>query len=430
MFRKPAKPAATASAAPVPKVIKSRATSGVLSPTPAAKAAVQRKPSNTLTVKKPSVSPSKSPARGGKQAEPVTSSALLKSPSQRRRLSVVSSSTGFEADGAIPPSLVPPGSDHHRRASVNYFGTPGTGVGEEDARLGDDCLHLIARYASKSKAGVVPMNPHKVNQDAHFEIENFAQLPGQYFFCVMDGHGFQGQDVSGQVKRRLPINVAAEANLQSDPVTALFTGFQKTNEELFRSSIDISFSGSTTVSCLIRGKKIYCANVGDSRAILGRKYGSNWEAVALSEDHKPDRKDEEKRILASNGRVDSFRGMDGEPIGPLRVWLKNQDAPGLAMSRSMGDSVAASVGVTAYPEILERECDSHDKFIVIASDGVWEFISNQEAVNIVSPFYDRDDPQGACDELVRESNYRWRQEEEVIDDTTCIVVFFKNSEKR
>ena len=69
----------------------------------------------------------------------------------------------------------------------------------------------------------------------------------------------------------------------------------------------------------------------------------------MSRDHKPDAKDEKERIIQCNGRVDTFREPNGDPIGPARVWLKTENVPGLAMSRSIGDFVAASVGVSPEP---------------------------------------------------------------------------------
>ena len=63
-------------------------------------------------------------------------------------------------------------------------------------------------------------------------------------------------------------------------------------------------------------------------------------------------------------------------MGPERVWLKNEDIPGLAMSRSFGDQVAARVGVNAVPEITEMRMTPSDKIIILASDGVWEFLEN------------------------------------------------------
>lgn len=69
------------------------------------------------------------------------------------------------------------------------------------------------------------------------------------------------------------------------------------------------------------------------------------------------------------------------------MWLKNEDIPGLAMTRSFGDATAARVGVNAIPEIKEFELGKDDKVIVLASDGVWEFLENQDVAKIVYPFY-------------------------------------------
>jgi serine/threonine protein phosphatase PrpC len=93
------------------------------------------------------------------------------------------------------------------------------------------------------------------------------------------------------------------------------------------------------------------------------------------------------------------------------------------MSRSIGDFVAASVGVSAEPEFFETELVEEDKFLVIASDGVWEFISNEEAVNIIYPFWMQGNPEGACDKIVKESVAHWKKEDEVIDDITVVIVF-------
>lgn len=92
--------------------------------------------------------------------------------------------------------------------------------------------------------------------------------------------------------------------------------------------------------------------------------------------------------MQCGGRIDSFRDQNKQPIGPLRVWLKHEDIPGLAMTRSFGDEVASRVGVTCEPgkfefcllilEILELDLGKDDKFIVLASDGVWEFLQNED----------------------------------------------------
>lgn len=172
-------------------------------------------------------------------------------------------------------------------------------------------------------------------------------------------------------------------------------------------------SGSTVCTVLFNGTKVYCANAGDSRAIkvavtpyeqgsISRKskdkdrvvlilvIGPVIEATALNRDHKPELKDEAERILKKGGRIDSFRDYynNGEPIGPQRVWLQHEELPGLAMSRSFGDRVAHSVGVSCEAEVMEFTLGLNDKFVVIASDGVWEFLSNEDVANIIMPFYE------------------------------------------
>jgi serine/threonine protein phosphatase PrpC len=109
---------------------------------------------------------------------------------------------------------------------------------------------------------------------------------------------------------------------------------------------------------LIVGTKVFCANVGDSRATLARiqkdKNGVDQvTGIQLSRDHKADEPDEEARILRNGGRVQPYRDMQGNQLGPLRVWHLNEDIPGLAMTRSFGDQAAAQVGVIAKPELLE-----------------------------------------------------------------------------
>jgi serine/threonine protein phosphatase PrpC len=79
--------------------------------------------------------------------------------------------------------------------------------------------------------------------------------------------------------------------------------------------------------------------------------------------------------------------------------------------------------VIADPEVLEMNLTEEDKFIVIASDGVWEFLSNDEVVSIVEPFYRQNSAEKAAEALIREALKRWKQEENVIDDITCIIIY-------
>lgn len=75
-------------------------------------------------------------------------------------------------------------------------------------------------------------------------------------------------------------------------------------------------------------------------------------------------------------------------------------------------------------EILELDLGKDDKFIVLASDGVWEFLQNEDIAAIVKPFFDTKNAEKAAEAVVRESYLRWKREEEgIVDDITCIIIF-------
>ena len=186
------------------------------------------------------------------------------------------------------------------------------------------------------------------------------------------------------------------------------------------SDIDANFSGTTCVMVMQVGERLICANVGDSRAIMVKE---NNQIIPLSIDQKPDDPEETKRIVENGGEISQFEE-DGEKSGPFRVWKKGEAYPGIAMSRSIGDFIATTLGVIPVPKFIEEKIDSDTKFIVVASDGVWEFLKNEKVAEIVWPFYKKNDPEGACKTLIKESTDWWNQEDIVVDDITVIVVFF------
>ena len=275
--------------------------------------------------------------------------------------------------------------------------------------------------------------PKENNQDNYFIYKNFMGNKDYIYMSVCDGHGVEGHFVSDFIKETLPHDMSQ--NLKN---TNIITEIQKAhsiitqtfliaNEKLVdNEEINSLFSGSTCVSVIYTPQKLIVPNIGDSRAVLGRLNKGNGKIIAvdLSRDHKPTEKDEAQRIIENDGRIQPFIE-DGEFVGPERVWIKEEEVPGLAMTRSFGDRVAATVGVMSEPEIKEFDFCEEDKFMIIASDGIWEFISSQECVNIINEFYEKNDIKGCCEYLYQESSKRWLKEEEVIDDTTLILVFFE-----
>lgn len=201
----------------------------------------------------------------------------------------------------------------------------------------------------------------------------------------------------------------------------LLKKFSETADELRRSGIEVSESGSTAVTALKRGNDLYVANVGDSRCVLARESDSGrLEAFAMSDDHKPDRKDERERIVKNRGAVEPIRAFNGRYVGPARVWTKKQVAGGLAVSRSFGDLAMAQAGVVPEPEIKKETLTTKDKFLVLASDGVWEHMSNQQVVDIAKQHRD---PRQASDAIVQEARKQWQKKGQgYVDDITALVV--------
>ena len=203
-------------------------------------------------------------------------------------------------------------------------------------------------------------------------------------------------------------------------------------DEAEESVFDIEYSGSTCVSILLKEKnikKIYVANVGDSRVIIIKELNNqnrDWIPLQLSRDHKPTEEDEAQRILEYDGEIEKIEDDDGNWTGPLRVWVKGSDGPGLAMTRSFGDEVGASVGVISVPEVSEYKVKDEDRAIIIASDGLWEYMDNKDVTEKVKKLIDKNDPNLIANELYKESVNRWKLKDQGIDDITIICVLLKN----
>jgi serine/threonine protein phosphatase PrpC len=129
-------------------------------------------------------------------------------------------------------------------------------------------------------------------------------------------------------------------------------GFETVHKDLLLSDVtSAEFSGTTLCTVLLRGRSLFAANAGDSRAIMITTSG---EVFQLTKDNKPDDPAEKARIESHGGRVKPMSSKySGKDIGPDRVWLPSHDAPGLAMSRSIGDFQVHTAGVIAEPEVTE-----------------------------------------------------------------------------
>ena len=294
----------------------------------------------------------------------------------------------------------------------------------------------ISILESICKKGFAGPGIKKTNQDNFFIYNNFNNNTNYIYMGICDGHGMFGQGVSTFLVNNLPQNLNSIflnqniKNISTTNITTLSENilsiFVSTNEQLTQDDrIDSAFSGSTCVSLIYTPSRLICINVGDSRCVLGKFDGEKWKSQNLSRDHKPNISGEKERIIKSGGRVEAYKDNEGNFVGPDRVWLQGGDLPGLAMSRSFGDEVAHLVGVITEPEIVEYYFSKEDKFIILGSDGLWEFINSQECVEIVKDFYLEKNVEGALTYLYKEASKRWILEEEIIDDITILIAFLK-----
>ena len=268
----------------------------------------------------------------------------------------------------------------------------------------------------------------KINQDRGVVCWPFNDSFNEALLCIFDGHGRRGEEVSEYAMVTVPELLEGDhALLRQDATKCLEANVVKTDEMLFASALGPTARncGSTSTVVYLRDDQCWCACSGDSRAVKGTNRGGKVVAADLSNDHKPDLPEEKARILAAGGTV-TPAGPDGRPS---RMYADGH--VGLAMSRSLGDGLCKDYGCIPDPEVQQftlrlpptsgPQGDEVDSFLIVASDGVWEFITSQEACELVSKFESATD---AVTQLVQEASDRWHKfEGSYRDDITAIVVY-------
>ena len=104
--------------------------------------------------------------------------------------------------------------------------------------------------------------------------------------------------------------------------------------------------------------------------------------------------------------------------------MKNGEQPGLAMSRSFGDKKAKCCGVIPFPDIIENNLKLNIKYMVICSDGVWEFLSNEQVRDLGNKFFNKGELGNFCSQLVKEAVHAWETRDIIRDDITVVCVYF------
>ncbi|XP_074579812.1 putative protein phosphatase 2C 72 [Curcuma longa] len=319
-------------------------------------------------------------------------------------------------------------------------------VGQDDELSPDTKGRRIASlYSLQGKKGL--------NQDAAILCKGYGDEDG--LFCgVFDGHGRNGHFVSKFVRDYLPSLTLGERNSlqQANEGSCEFTGssdrsstdgegspasssemldewneacvhaFRALDQELvLKLELDCTYSGTTAVSIIKQGRDLVIANLGDSRAVMAAvSEDGRLEAIQLTTDLKPSVPEEAERIRKSNGRVFALKS---EPH-VQRVWLPDENYPGLAMARAFGDFHLKKYGVISVPEVSRYRLTHRDLFVVLASDGVWDVLTNEEVVAAVWSSSSQEESSRRLVEVARrrwKSKFPWAK----VDDCTAACLFFQ-----
>ena len=295
-------------------------------------------------------------------------------------------------------------------------------------------------FSHRSHKGYSYFDVTKKNQDAYFIVEKLLGFSRMHLIGVCDGHGQEGDKISAFVKENFPLLFEEALRVRIEQKNGhvnenelyknnqyeieIFEALKNTVNKLFSSELNVYFSGTTFNCIFVFGPNIVICNVGDSRAILSSS--NNFKDITkLSRDHKPTDPQEKARLLKRNARIEQSKNEEGEAYGPMRVWLQNEDQPGLAMTRSIGDIVGAQIGITWKPYVVYKQLPSNEEhIIVIGTDGLWDVLSNSEVMTIIKKHWTSRGIEKASNELLQEAVKRWSNSQDVLrDDITFIIGF-------
>ncbi|CAM6019924.1 unnamed protein product [Sphagnum balticum] len=244
-----------------------------------------------------------------------------------------------------------------------------------------------------------------------FSMEDFhstkiESINGQEIglFGVFDGHG--GSRAAEYLQKHLFENLLKHPKFLDDTKSVITEVYLKTDQDFLKDEKNQNRdAGSTASTAVLVGDHLLVANVGDSRAVIYK----GGEAVALSTDHKPNQAGERQRI---------------ENAGGVVMWAGTWRVGGiLAVSRAFGDRLLKQY-VVADPEIQEDTIEKGVDFLVLASDGLWDVVTNDDAVKIVAEILKAKeaDAEKAANELTKVAYQRGSA-----DNITCLIVRFNHN---
>ena len=223
-----------------------------------------------------------------------------------------------------------------------------------------------------------------------------------HMFGVCDGHGSSGRDVSNFVKYALHMQIQQRFPKEGQETfetirKGLIDAFYATQSSLITQIQSTQYSGTTACILIIHGHKLITANAGNSRVISVTKHRN---VRTLTQEHIPSRRSEKLRIEGSGGRI-SDAG---------RVLASDRDMVGLPLTRSLGDTVAHQVGVASEPEIKHFVLEEDEEILILASDGIWQYMTAQNVAQIAQAHYESGQAEAAANAIIRRATQLWKDE--------------------
>ncbi|KAL8127850.1 putative protein phosphatase 2C 76 [Apium graveolens] len=253
----------------------------------------------------------------------------------------------------------------------------------------------------KLSCGYSSFRGKRANMEDFFDVK-ITKIDGTTvcLFGIFDGHG--GSRAAEFLKNHLFDGLVNHPEFLTNTRLAISQIYQQIDKDFLESQKDnFRDDGSTASTAVLVGNHLYVANVGDSRTVISNA----GEAIPLSEDHKPNRSDERERI---------------EKAGGVVIWAGTWRVCGvLAMSRAFGNRMLKQF-VVAEPDIQDQVINEDSELLVLASDGLWDVVPNEDAVALATT---EEDPIAAARKLTDTAYTRGSA-----DNITCIVVKFHHEQ--
>ncbi|CAN8070735.1 unnamed protein product [Agarophyton chilense] len=325
----------------------------------------------------------------------------------------------------IPSHSTPSAPKRSRRARSHNAALPNEDLSASKRRLvcirrQEASIRLEVGFRSRTGWQLLASSP--LNQDS---LAVILPLPDPHqsvsLFAVFDAHGKNGHRMSAFVAQHFTRQFQAALSHKSTSISkALQYSCRQTAASVKASALESFMTGTTLAAAIVHKGSITCANLGDSRVVVATVRNGIIVPISLTEDHIPEVPRERKRIESAGGRVERWTPANLD-TGPARIWLKDKRLPGLSVSRVIGDTILSGI-VSSEPEITSYKLTEQDQFIIVATDGIWNVMSNQDVVQFIAAHGEKS-AQRISEALVRRAAAQWfANGGETIDDISAIVV--------